>query len=67
MNKDRNALELPAGTPVEVMVRYTGNWVRGFEIAEHGPAGVRLRRVSDGAVLAGDVTPGEVRPAGAGA
>jgi len=39
------------GTKVEVRNRYQGTWVRGFEIAESGDGGYRIRRLSDGSVL----------------
>jgi hypothetical protein len=54
---------LAPGTPVEVVTRYTGEWVRGFEIAEAVTFGYRLRRNSDGSVLSDVFVPESVRPA----
>lgn len=39
------------GDRVEVVTRFTGNWVGGFEIATTGAAGCRVRRLSDDALL----------------
>jgi hypothetical protein len=56
-------LGLLPGTPVEVVTRFTGEWVRGFEIAETLAFGYRLRRYSDGSVLSDVFVPESVRPA----
>jgi anti-anti-sigma factor len=39
------------GVPIEVVCRFTGSWVSGFEVADTGFDGCRVRRLSDGAVL----------------
>ena len=51
-----------AGTPVEVRARFDGAWKRGFEVVTWSGDGVRVRRISDGAVLP-DLSPEDVRPA----
>jgi len=42
---------LRPGTRVEVRNRFDGAWTRGFEVAEVGATGYRLKRLTDGAVL----------------
>jgi hypothetical protein len=44
-------IELSAGMRVEVRRRFDQHWARGFEVAEQGTQGFRLRRLSDGEVL----------------
>jgi hypothetical protein len=44
-------LALRPGTPVEVRARFDAAWKRGFEVVESQGATVRVRRISDGAVL----------------
>ena len=56
---DRN--HLPAGTPIEVFVDYSAKWVGGFEVVGIGASGLRLKRVSDGQVLPGELTRDVVR------
>jgi hypothetical protein len=62
MNADWHERDhLPAGTPVEVLVEFSAKWVGGFEVAGAGQSGLWLRRVSDGQVLPGELTPEVVR------
>ncbi len=49
---------------VEVRNHYDGRWDEGFEVVEEHPSGVRLRRLSDGAVMPVEFPTDEVRPAG---
>ena len=39
------------GLSIEVVCRFTGAWVSGFEVADAGLDGCRVRRMSDGAIL----------------
>ncbi len=41
----------PVGTRVEVRRRFDQHWAKGFEVADHGDDGYRLKRLSDGEVL----------------
>ena len=50
-----------AGTPVEVHIRFTDGWSRGFAVAEPLSNGYRLRRLSDGATLPFVFRPEQVR------
>lgn len=43
--------QLKPGTRVEVRRRFDGGWARGFEVAEVGADGYRIRRLSDGELL----------------
>lgn len=52
----------PPGTRVQVRNRFTHNWSSGFEIAEPAEGAVRIRRLSDNAVLPLPFEPAEVRP-----
>jgi hypothetical protein len=52
---------LEPGTRVEVRRRFDQHWSRGFEIAEVGPDGYRLKRLSDGSVLGTDFSDEEIR------
>jgi hypothetical protein len=56
------AMGLQVGDPVEVLVRFTNRWARGFSLAEVRPDGVGVRRHSDGRVLPAPFPPSEVRP-----
>ncbi len=47
----RLALDLPAGTRVEVRKRFDDSWARGFEVLATADTGYRLRRLSDGMEL----------------
>ncbi len=49
---------------VEVRNHYDGRWEEGFEVVEERSSGVRLRRLSDGAVMPVALSADEVRPAG---
>jgi hypothetical protein len=42
---------LQPGGKIEVRSRFDRSWARGFEVAEVMSGGVRVRRLSDGAVL----------------
>ena len=42
---------LKPGSRVEVRRRFDGEWSRGFEIAEVGPSGYRVLRLSDRSLL----------------
>jgi len=53
---------LDIGTAVMVRTRYLGSWATGFEVAELLHDGYRLRRVSDGTLLAQEVDFEAVRP-----
>jgi hypothetical protein len=48
--------------PAEVRNHYDGRWDEGFEVVEERPTGLRLRRLSDGAVLPAEFPTNEVRP-----
>jgi hypothetical protein len=48
--------------PVEVRNHYDGRWDEGFEVVAERPSGLRLRRLSDGAVLPVEFPADEVRP-----
>ncbi len=52
---------LEPGTRVEVRDRFRGSWARGFELAEVDEGGLRVRRLSDGAVLPVVFDPDDVR------
>ena len=54
---------LAPGVHVEVFNRFSRRWVTGFEIAEAGPAGYRVRRFSDRSVLPVAVALHDVRAA----
>jgi len=54
---------LAPGAPVEVFSRFTRRWVTGFEIAEAGTDGYRVRRFSDRSVLPVELAPHDVRAA----
>ena len=41
----------PVGTRVEVRRRFDQHWAKGFEVADHGDDGYRLKRLSDGELL----------------
>ena len=56
------ASPLDVGTVVMVRTRYLGSWVTGFEVAELLHDGYRLRRLSDGTLLAHEVDFESVRP-----
>jgi hypothetical protein len=49
--------------PVEVRNRYDRRWAEGFRVVEERPSGVRLQRLSDGAVLPGEFPTEDVREA----
>jgi hypothetical protein len=49
------------GTKVEVRDRFAQTWRRGFEVVETVDEGFRVRRLSDGAVLAVVFSGDEVR------
>jgi hypothetical protein len=51
------------GALVEVRRRFDDEWARGFEVAASGPAGYRLRRRSDGAILPVDFPESDLRAA----
>jgi hypothetical protein len=46
---------------VEVRERLHGSWSPGFEVVEETGSGVRLRRISDGTHLPGEVRREDVR------
>src|SRR5437016_2431914 len=46
MDHTAGASGLRVGDRVEVVTRFTGNWVAGFEVATTGAAGCRVRRLS---------------------
>ena len=54
--------DITTGTRVDVRSRYVGSWSRGFEVAERGVEGYRVRRLSDGAVLPDLFGEEELRP-----
>jgi len=54
---------LASGAPVEVFSRFTRSWVTGFEIAEAGTDGYRVRRFSDRSVLPVELALHDVRAA----
>ena len=54
---------LSPGMSVEVFNRFSRRWVTGFEIAEAGTNGYRVRRCSDRSVLPVEVAAGDVRAA----
>ena len=47
--------------PVEVRNRFDGRWNEGFRVVEERPSGVRLQRLSDGAVLPEEIPAEAVR------
>jgi hypothetical protein len=49
--------------PVEVRNRYDGRWAEGFQVVEERPSGLRLQRLSDGALLPEDFSEDDVRVA----
>jgi hypothetical protein len=49
------------GTPVEVRARFDAAWKRGFELVSWSDGTVRVRRLSDGAVLP-ELPAEDVRP-----
>lgn len=53
---------MDVGDPVEVHTTFNDSWSRGFEVAEVGDAGYRLRRLSDGLLLPGPTSPEDIRP-----
>jgi len=52
---------LTAGTAVEVRGRFSGEWSRGFEVAEATHDGYRVRRLSDRYVLPVEFTGHDIR------
>ena len=46
---------------VEVRERLHGSWSAGFEVVEETGSGVRLKRISDGSHLPGEVRREDVR------
>jgi hypothetical protein len=54
---------LPVGSVIDVRTRYLGQWSPGFQIAEKVGGGCRIRRSSDGSVLADIFQWSGVRPA----
>lgn len=50
-----------AGTPIEVVNRFTEQWSAGFEVIELLADGYRIRRRSDGTVIPTTFTVSEVR------
>jgi hypothetical protein len=56
---------LPVGSVIDVRTRYLGQWSRGFQVAEKVSGGCRIRRSSDGSVLADIFQWTDVRPAAA--
>jgi hypothetical protein len=53
---------LSVGDPVEVRLRFIGDWVSGFRVAQAVDEGYRLERISDGAVLPAVFDPRDVMP-----
>jgi hypothetical protein len=53
--------EWTAGTRVQVRNRFTHDWSSGFEVAERAEDALRIRRLSDNAVLPLPFEPAEVR------
>ena len=49
--QDPSGPPLHTGTRVEVRTRFSGDWARGFEVADTSSEGYLLRRTSDGSVL----------------
>lgn len=49
------------GTAVEVRARFDSGWKRGFELVSWADGTVRVRRLSDGAVLP-EIPAEDVRP-----
>ncbi len=58
---DAGTEHLPAGTAVEVLTGFRGDWVPGFEIASIDEFGYRLRRCSDRVELPALFAPPQVR------
>jgi|1186.fasta_scaffold174648_2 hypothetical protein len=58
---DATSLLMP-GTEVEVVIRFSGEWAAGFEIAGVDQGRYHLRRRSDRAVLPATFAPRHVRP-----
>lgn len=52
---------LAPGDKVEVRKRFDASWAKGFEVAELTDDGVRVRRLSDGAVLPVDFDWDDIR------
>jgi hypothetical protein len=56
-------LKYDSGTAVQVRERFLGRWHSGFAVYAHDEDGIRIVRVTDGAVLPVLFSPDEVRPA----
>jgi hypothetical protein len=54
--------DLAPGTRVEVRRRFDDRWARGFEVAEVGPEGYLLLRLSDHSVIPTTFCGADVRP-----
>jgi hypothetical protein len=61
VHEQSSEVELCEGTRVEVHSSFNDTWSPGFEIAETVIGGYRVRRASDGSVLAGLVANDSVR------
>ena len=59
---ERDARQLPQGTPVQVRDHFEFLFHSGFEVSGASAAGYRLRRSSDGVELPVDFAPHDIRP-----
>ena len=55
------AVDIEAGSAVEVRNRFDGRWARGFEVTGSSPDGYRVRRLSDGRELPTDFASQDIR------
>jgi len=58
---DPTIVGLTLGTHVELHSSFNDSWVAGFQIAVSDSSGYRVRRVTDGSVLPGYVSEGDLR------
>ncbi len=59
---EMRSTRLAPGTRIDVRDRFVGAWSHGFEVAEPGDGGYRIRRLSDGSVLPDVFPDDDIRP-----